>query len=336
MKPSVYFRTEGNENTGLGHLFRCLSLAEILQPAFTSTFILTSKTPQALFERINFAGAKHVYIDSSSEQQEIEWIKSNVVRSGIIIIDSYILSDDYLDSLLSLGYKTVYIDDQAKSDVRSYAVINHIVGSEKIQYKNVNGTQLLGTKYAILRKEFLTHTKSEVKGDFSCENVLISLGGADQNQVTNKIVKNLLSFPELKIDVLVGAGFKGLTELNQLAANGRVNILKELKASGIVDAVSRASVAIITPGMISYEFFSVGIPALCGYISKFQHEVVKQFSSYGLVADVEDFNGEKLNFALQSMSAAMANKQVEAQGRLFDGKSGNRLVEAFQKMYDKP
>lgn len=336
MKPSVYFRTEGNENTGLGHLFRCLSLAEILQTAFTCIFILSSKTPRDLFEKINFSGAKPVYIDSLTEQQEVSWITSNLPSSSVVVIDSYHFSDEYFSWLVEKGYKTVFIDDQNKINTTAFGVINHIIGAERVQYKNTGKVQLLGTRYAILRKEFLqVKKKSSVKEKFVLERTLICLGGSDKNQVTNKIVRNLLAdWPQLNISVLVGASFVGYAELNQYAAAGRITILKEKSAAEIIEAVSQASVAIITPGMISYEFFSVGIPALCGYISEYQQQVLDQFSTHSLVMDIADFNREKLNFALRSMTALITDKQLEAQRVMFDGQSGDRLVKAFQEIYD--
>lgn len=329
MKPSVYFRTDGNESIGLGHIYRCLSLAGILQPAFESVFIF-SKTPRHLFEKIDFLKVKSMFIEHSDEQLEMQWIESSVPSSSLIVIDSYEFTDGYFRDLLQRGYKTVFVDDQNKINTEAYAIINHLVGSERNNYLKAKKI-FLGPAYAILREEFLkaVHKPSKKIG----ESIFVSLGGADKDHVTNKVVKCLLTLGK-KINVLIGAGFTGQQELEIISrANPRAKIFKEKPASEIIELISDSEFAVITPGMISYELFTIGIPAVCGYISSSQRQVVSQFEEHGLIANGDDFNEVSLMEAIDRLTLGLTDQMVSNQKKIFDGRSGERLVEVFKSMH---
>lgn len=334
----VYVRTDGSTTTGLGHLFRCLSLAEMLVSQFKIKFLLSAATPEEMFTKINFANVSYEYLDTATEEEEIDQLSALIKEDQLLVIDSYRFSNQYFLILKQRGLRTVVIDDQNNTSLEGLAVINHLVGSELVPYSPQIKFKLLGPAFAILRKEFLAAARqpSPVPWELILNRVIICLGGADPVNRTDHILVSLKRIiPHASIRIIVGAGYKGWSVLQESArAYTDVAILTGLNASEIIREVSVSNLAVITPGMISYEFFSVGIPCLCGYISSTQMHVVKQFEDCGLITNVGCFEFDDLMAGIQATTYEIAISQLATQRQLFDGKSNERLMTAFHEMYD--
>lgn len=332
MRPIVYFRADGNQTIGLGHLFRCLSLAQMLQPVFDTVFLLSHRTPTTLFHRINFAMARCEVIPVG--RQEIQWLTVNVPPVSLLVVDSYELDANYFRELQEAGIRIVYIDDQGQTDVPCYGLINHLVAADEIPYSRSISHLFLGPAFAILRKEFLDQSIKQNNRSFDGSRIFVCLGGADPNQVTLRVLHALMPMRPAAADVLVGAAFVGTAGIEVLARHlPWIKLHRELSAGEIIELASSTSIAILTPGMISYELFALGVPTLCGYISDTQQRVVQQFENLGLVVSVGDFCGPALERGFVQLTPAKAILMVSKQQAIFDGLSGERLLRAFQEMY---
>ncbi|HBE44959.1 MAG TPA: hypothetical protein DDW17_05780 [Deltaproteobacteria bacterium] len=65
---------------------------------------------------------------------------------------------------------------------------------------------LLGSRYVLLRKEFLKYKDFKRTIPKKAKNILVTLGGADPDNVTLKVIKalNLMGDPDIEVKVVVG------------------------------------------------------------------------------------------------------------------------------------
>lgn len=144
-------------------------------------------------------------------------------------------------------------------------VINGNIYAEDLNYKATYGQTkfLLGTKYALLRKEFRNIPPKEIKD--TAENILITMGGSDPSGFTLKILEIIKDRKDLKIDVVIGASFeeKLVNEINELIKrSGNISTYHDVNAEIMKELMIKADIAISAGGSTLYELAAAGVPTL--------------------------------------------------------------------------
>ena len=154
----IYIRTDANPDIGLGHIMRCLSIADAAMSSGESAmFILADRTVRDLVEK---RGYRTFVLNSDYRNMEGELKAWPQIGTDIIIVDSYHVTVDYL-TVLRRQAKLVYIDDLVAFPYPADALINYNIFSTSEDYKklykesNVEIPQLIiGPHYAPLRTMF--------------------------------------------------------------------------------------------------------------------------------------------------------------------------------------
>src|SRR2546428_2981769 len=173
MKSKVYIRVDGNQEIGLGHLVRCLALAQMLTPYFEITFAC-KQIPVNMAKEISQSGLGFIVI-----QEEEDFI-SLITDGNIVVLDGYGFNSSFQKEIKRKNCKLVCIDDLHEKEFFADLVINHSPGVSSNDYRAQTYTQFaLGAKYALLRHSFLDQAKHQRKID-KLETILICFGGSDK------------------------------------------------------------------------------------------------------------------------------------------------------------
>jgi UDP-2,4-diacetamido-2,4,6-trideoxy-beta-L-altropyranose hydrolase len=105
LKRKIIFRVDGNANIGLGHLVRCMALAEMLRYDFTIHFIC-----HELHEKTR-AMLESVCQELTIIKDETESLAKFIASSDIVVLDGYNFNTDYQKQIKNSGCKLVCIDD---------------------------------------------------------------------------------------------------------------------------------------------------------------------------------------------------------------------------------
>ena len=140
-----------------------------------------------------------------------------------LVIDNYLWDEKYEQKLRSFVEKIIVIDDLAnrKHDCDLIIDQNLYSGFEHRYDKLVpkNCKKLLGPKYVLLRKEFLT-SKKKIKIQ-KIKKIFISFGGQDISDEAVKVMfaikKSKLNYE--KINFLVNKSNKNLKDLKKISKN---------------------------------------------------------------------------------------------------------------------
>jgi UDP-2,4-diacetamido-2,4,6-trideoxy-beta-L-altropyranose hydrolase len=126
-----------------------------------------------------------------------------------LVLDGYHFDDDYQRRLRRDGMKLLVIDDYAHlPQYDADLLLNQNAGSERLNYKVPQETMLLlGSSYALLRREFRGARRGK-KADSAGQagHLLITLGGADPDNVTLKVIEVLQQgeLPAVMTKIIVG------------------------------------------------------------------------------------------------------------------------------------
>ena len=140
MKVSII--TEGFQNTGYGHLTRCLSLYQAFEERnITPAFYINGDEAAKRF----IPGTNYKILDWLAHPTKL---LSEIKNSDILIIDSYLAGKEYYDTLSTLCDVSFYIDDNLRLDYPPGVILNGTINAETFPYqKKTNTEYLLGAKY---------------------------------------------------------------------------------------------------------------------------------------------------------------------------------------------
>jgi hypothetical protein len=207
-------------------------------------------------------------------------------------------------------------------------ILNQNYGAEELRYRTEQNTKiLLGTRYVMLRKEFMKYKGfKRIIPEFA-RNVLITLGGADPDNNTLKVLKalNLIESP-LKVKVVVGAvnpHYELLAKESE-GSKHKVEILKGVE--DMAPLMEWADSAISAGGSTIWELAFMGVPALLYIVADNQERAVSClvrdsiFMKVGRPSEINEIGASEIMTQLindKAKRAAMVEKEqalVDARG----------------------
>ena len=154
MKKKIYFRTDGNNHIGLGHVIRCLALADMLKEEFECVFA-TRFVNKYIIEEIEKSCLSYIKL-KEDHNKHFEDFLTYINKEDIVVLDNYFFTTEYQIIIKNVGCKLVCIDDMHDKHYVADAVINHGPSLRENQFSVESYTKLcLGLDYALLRKPFL-------------------------------------------------------------------------------------------------------------------------------------------------------------------------------------
>lgn len=245
-RKKLVFVVTGHSSVGLGHVYRCLLLANHLVH-YDILFICTYESELAyqIIKKSNY----NVIHDFSNNLLEI--IKSS--NPYIIINDILDTKKEYIVNLKKIAKKVVNFEDLGDGSVYSDLTINALYPSILPLSNNVYS----GHNYFCLRDEFRYSIKSNLNNDVS--NICILFGGVDEHNITSRVINLLLNSKLLSgctLHVILGPGYKH--ELENLSSSHDIMIYKN--TSKISSIMRVCDFAFTSAGRTLYELLSLNIP----------------------------------------------------------------------------
>jgi UDP-2,4-diacetamido-2,4,6-trideoxy-beta-L-altropyranose hydrolase len=344
LKAEVIIRADGSADTGMGHVVRCLALADMLKGKFRVTFAIckpdaqtSSLIREVVDELIELPVAKNLLEDAKK-------LLSHVNPGNIIVLDGYIFKTDYQESLLAGGCKLVCIDDLRSWHHCADAIINHAEGVLPGDYKNELYTGVYtGLEYVLLRKQFLSKSSS-VKEIKKPEKVFISMGAADVNNLTMKFAEVLIGMDGVKeIHLMLGSVNPNIGEVTALAEkteNVKVQMHVNISATELYDLIRKCDVSICPASSISLESCATGIGLVTGFTADNQHGILNGISKFKAgynLGNMIDISVEELSVQLKRLFShpAVFNEMIRNQQKMIDGRSPERITEIFHKLAEE-
>jgi len=331
-------RTDGGPDIGAGHLMRCLALAQAWKArGGDATFITCCESAQ-LRQRLLNEGMQVVTIKRPHPDPMDCQTTSEVLRAfsrAWVVLDGYHFDPEYQRQIRNGGQRLFVIDDTAHLEhYHADIVLNQNINANLLNYSSEPNTLfLLGTQYALLRPEFLSRAASRIKIPGIARKVLITLGGADADNQTLKVIQAVkqIDIAGFKAVVVVGANNPHRPQLQGESRDSTVPIEIVTNATNMDDLMAWADLAVSGGGSTCWELAFMGLPALVIILADNQRAVAEGLDEAGIVVNLgwyKDLATTDIAQALVSLAGA-ANERTEMcrRGReLVDGKGNDRVL----------
>lgn len=322
MKVSIV--TEGFQNTGYGHITRCLSLYQ----AFEERNILPTFFINGDDYAKNYLG--------NSNYKLINWLThptkliSEINGSDILIIDSYHAGKEYYETLSKLSKISLFIDDYMRLDYPAGIILNGTINAETFSYKKNPASQyLLGVKYIPIRKEFWNTSSRKINQ--SVGSILITYGGQDIRGLTIPTFKSVQNnFPHVKKILVIGNGDANKKEFEKLR-NESTEIFYSIDAAKMLELMLASDIAISAAGQTLYELAVTGTPTIAIAVADNQRGNILEWKKNGFLID-PIFQGDsnhqkKIAEQLSAMQSVSLRKKLSAKGKSnVDGQGSRRII----------
>jgi CMP-N-acetylneuraminic acid synthetase/spore coat polysaccharide biosynthesis predicted glycosyltransferase SpsG len=311
----IVFHVVGDRETGLGHVYRALTLARRLTE-HEVVFAAAKKSALAIETMRNHLCRVFEY--DSDPIPLFEELMPDIVVNDILDTEPAMIA-----AMKQHGWRVVNFEDQGLGLEQADAVINALYEMSHPAPHVYNGSQ-----YYCLREEFFSATPHPVRDTVG--QILICFGGTDPSGLTLKTIRAAAGLPkDIRLQLILGPGFqeREAVEAALKTIPQRSDITCDTRV--ISYYMENSDLMITSGGRTAYEAAAVGVPAvvMCQNHRELQHLFASRYNGFlnlGLGSEVSD---DKLAHELRTL---IENPGVrgEMQRRMlaWDGRNGVERV----------
>lgn len=364
----VVIRADANSKIGMGHVMRCLSVADaLLKRGEEVLFVTADDTPVPLLTKkgVPYRVLHTDYADMEAELPEL-WEVLRELPQGAespdatlaqkntsILVDSYYVTEKYL-AALKKRITTIYMDDIYAFSYPVDMLINYNIYGEEMGYEKdaafADTKLLLGTEYVPLREEFSAgagYVQSRKALSLGAANVtpaeeggiLITTGGSDSFNLAGQLLMEAMKYDALKekeYHVVSGSLNPHIGELQALAQKHE-NIHIHCNVTNMAELMAESEVALSAGGSTLYELCAVGVPVIAFSFAENQERLVQTFVKRGIAQYGGNYrtDGNKMiQNTIAGLETLLEDKNLRSEYRkkartLVDGKGAERIAEAL-------
>jgi UDP-2,4-diacetamido-2,4,6-trideoxy-beta-L-altropyranose hydrolase len=323
---------------------RCLALAQAWLDKGGKVVLISHCESEALRKRITGEGFDFISMDKPHPDPfDIEFTIStlnklkgqNSTLKTWLVVDGYHFDADYQKSVKAAGYKLLWIDDYGHAD-HYYAdlVLNQNISADPSFYiKREPYTQLLlGTRYALLRREFNRWQGWQREISPVARKVLVTLGGGDPDNVTLKVIQALkqLDVPGMEARIVIGPANPHLELLKKgIRDESRLHLLTNV--ADMPELMAWADVSITAGGSTCWELAFMGLPGLIIILADNQRPVGQWLDQSGVGVNLgwhAALSPHQISqAAFDLLGAPETRKEMALKGQaLIDGEGADRVL----------
>lgn len=271
MKPgALLIRADASVAIGTGHVMRCLALAQAWQDAGgRAVFAMAHSTP-AVGERLraeNCAVVTWKVEVGSADDTARTCALAREVGARWVVADGYELGADYQLALKQNGFRVLFIDDNGHCGAYVADVVlnqNIHAGADLYRNRSPHTSLLLGTQYALLRREFLCLRGYHREIPTVARKLLVTMGGSDPGNVTLRVLDAIdqVTVSGLEMAVVVGGSNPHTASIKQRVAACRHGCRLLSNVIDMTELIRWADLAVSAAGTVCWEYCLAGLPAV--------------------------------------------------------------------------
>lgn len=327
---SVIFRVDANAEIGFGHIMRMRSLAgECIANGWQTVFC--GDVPENLASILVAEGHQMLPIGTTKDSAAVEIGLLEAVKAigkrPWVVLDGYGFDGAYQRRLLNVGVRLMVMDDYNHlSDYAAHLIVNQNAGAERSRYVLAQDSVcLLGSRYALLRKEFVRWGSWKRECPAAGRRVLLTVGGSDQKGISLEWLLALdCGYGEkLNIHLLAGAENPRKKELEALALRTRHQVRISQYTENMAELMAWADIALTAGGSTLWESAFMSLPSVVVSIADNQRSGAEAVAAAGAAVYIGEFG----TVASDLVAEAVFQLSSDRAGRLGMGFAGRKLVD---------
>ncbi len=265
-KERAVFRADASVLIGGGQVMRCLIIADMLAGAGWQCGIACNREALDIIP----AAGRHDLLLLDEGADDIAAMKQKWPGHwDLAVVDHYGLDSGFESRLRDHAEKIFVVDDIHDRPHDCDYLFDQAHGRRREEYSNLvpdNCRFLLGTDYALLRNEFRNMRAESLRRGRDNRNVrrvFVSFGATDRFNLAGRALEAIESLvDDIESDVVLGSGAPHIDAVRQKASqmNKRVNV--HVDTDQVATLMTRADLALGSPGITSWERCCLGVPAL--------------------------------------------------------------------------
>ena len=299
----ILFRADANSNIGMGHVMRCLSIADALAGNDSFPSIVSGKksikfvlADEGISDLIKSRGYEPIVLHTRYDRMDEEipvWEElAPSIDADLIIVDSYFVTPTYLTYLKDNIGRVCYLDDVLSFPYPTDILINYNAYANLTDYQELyEGREapefLLGVEYAPLRSSFIGVERREQRKEV--KEVLLSTGGSDELHIALSFVKYLCEQqPDGRTyHILLGAMNQDKPAIREMAEK-MDNIILHENVQDMRGLICAMDLVISAAGSTLYEICACGVPLITFSTADNQVPGAETFENLGLAVNIGD------------------------------------------------
>jgi UDP-2,4-diacetamido-2,4,6-trideoxy-beta-L-altropyranose hydrolase len=328
----LIIRTDADARMGTGHLMRCLALAQAWQNQGGEAIFITACTSDSLRRRLSDEDFQVIALDYVYLEQA-EWAStSNVLAShpgAWVVLDGYHFDPSYQLRIKEAGHPLLVIDDMAHLE-HYYAdiVLNQNIHARQLNYScEPYTTLLLGTHYALLRREFWPWREWERTIPETARKVLVTLGGGDPDNQTLKVIRALhqVDINGLEATIVIGATNPHFQEIETAIRHSSLPINLVHNTSTMPELMYWAEAAISAGGSTCWEMAFIGLPIMVMVLSENQKGIAAGLAEKKAAINIGWYTEHSIEEIAVKLASLLENREL----RCHMSRQGTKLVDGF-------
>jgi UDP-2,4-diacetamido-2,4,6-trideoxy-beta-L-altropyranose hydrolase len=351
MSDLLYIRADANETIAMGHIMRCLSIADAFEALGGRVeFLIADDFVCDLLESRGYS-YQILETDWKDMEGELEKLKQILDASEEgrskgekpkLLVDSYQATERYFQCIRSFA-DSIYLDDLNRFKAPVSMLVNY-VSFQKVHeatlYAGSDTRLCLGWQYTPLRLAFADSTRKEKK---EVTDILITTGGSDPYEISVQLAEAFLqriAFSELHFHIVCGRFCQCVDKLQQLAAKSRqVTVYQNVE--NMAELMCQCDLAVSAGGTTLFELFASRVPVIAFGFADNQLESLRYLKEQRALVSIGDIRGD-MEQGIQKIAAQAevlcrdenTRRKYAAQGyRVTDGQGAFRIAKAIQDLY---
>jgi len=309
----VVLRADASLQIGIGHVMRCVTLAEEMRAKGAYCHFICRAHPGnlvALLQAHGFAVTelpevamdfRPVIDEGGTTTAHAHWLGCDwqtdakqtqevveAIRPDWLVVDHYALDARWESILRSCARRLMVIDDLADREHDCDLLLDqNFYTNMATRYLGLVPAaceMLLGSAYVLLRPEFTGISPRARQRDGSIRRILVFFGGSDPtNQTKNVLVAlGMLNLREIAVDVVIGSSNPHRLQLQDLIKS-QPNVALHCQVSNMAELIARADLGIGAGGGAMWERCYLGLPTITVVFADNQVRTTEDVAGLGAI-----------------------------------------------------
>lgn len=317
----LWVRADASPSMGFGHVMRMVALAERardreIEPRF---IIGGGETAIRTVTQRGFVGSL------ATSPENSDWLR-HVAAEDLIFFDGYQFGPDIMRLARDRAARVGAVDDLGFGRFPVDVLVNQNLPDETHYSLPVQSSLLVGPRYALVRREFMTHRRDRIAD--RPRTLLVTMGGSDVAGVTERIVQLApIQATFQRMLVVVGPGLELPAAVEEIPC---VEIVQS--PADVAGTFARADAALSAAGSTTWELLAMGIPIALVQVAENQRDVGPALGREGAALFVGGPDDLESHFAevVRQLADPLVRLRLGSRAlQVVDGRGADRCLQAL-------
>lgn len=342
MPKTLLIRADAGAKIGAGHVMRCLALAQAWRKAGGRADFVMAAGASELHARLRSEGSGVLEIGARpGSEDDARQTRELCKKKGAswLAIDGFHFKRAYCAHASDGTSRLLLLDDDGgRAPYGCDLVLNVNPQAAKGMYRRreKHTRLLLGPRFALIRAEFLAFRGRKFAPPERARRILITFGGADPHNVTQKVIQALQGIRDLALDLtaIVGGSNPHYRALQQAAVRSAHAVRLLLNVDNMAEYMSQADLAITAGGGTCYELALMRVPMFLLTMAQNHERTVEAWSRANAAVAGGWFDSLTTEALGMSLASVINNRRLREKlraraRRVVDGRGAERVVKTM-------